>query len=441
MSLMNIIRCDLPQGDYLVHKWQPAAGNPNRQNQIRLGSSLRVRPGEAAVFFYTAKPGEKPIDVIQGPADLILQTKNLPILASIVGLAYGGDSPFQAEVFFVNLGQATQFKWGVEWFDAFDPRFPDFPVPVSATGTVTFSITDVEGFVKVQRLDNLAPTDLARQIRPRIVNAIRTNLVMLASAKNIPLVQIGARISEVGEALTPKMGEVLGTFGVKLSDFVIESIELKKNEDGFIDLMRVTRDLQRKLVEAQGAAAVANVTDAQRMQSVHTEDALKIQREAARLQMQSGFLPTHQINLQADVARTAAESLGKIGSGGGGGGGGMGSELGAAAIAIGMGGALSNVFASQIASTVPGRVGAPPPPPPPIVPPPPPPVEEFIHVSRSGAVIGVFPRQEIAVRVSRGEFTYNDMAWKAGLPGWGPLFQVIGGGGSPPPPPPPPPSV
>jgi membrane protease subunit (stomatin/prohibitin family) len=434
MSLMNIIRCDLPQGDYLVHKWQPAAGNPNRQNQFRLGSSLRVRPGEAAVFFYTAKPGEKSIDIIHGPADLILQTKNLPILASIVGLAYGGDSPFQAEVFFINLGQATQFKWGVEWFDAFDPRYPDFPVPVAANGTVTFAISDVEAFVKVQRLDSLAPMDLARQIRPRIVNAIRANLVTLASAKNIPLVQIGSRITEVGEVLTPKIGDVLVTFGVKLSDFVVESIELNKDSEGFQDLMRVTRDQQRKLVEAQGAAAVANVSDSQRMQSLHTEDSMQIQREAARLQMQTAFLPTHQINLQADVAKTAAHSLGQVGSGGGGGG--IGSELGVAAIAIGMGGALSNVFAGQIASTVSGRVGTPPP----IAPPPLSPVPEpdLIHVSRGGTVIDVFARDEVLSRVARGEFSYSDMAWKAGLPNWIPLYRILGGGAPPPIPPPPP---
>ncbi len=429
-----------------MHKWQPENGNPNRQNQIRLGSSLRVRPGEAAVFFYTAKPGDKPIDIIQGPADLILQTKNLPILAGIIGLAYGGDSPFQAEVFFINLGQATQFKWGVEWFDAFDPRFPDFPVPVSVTGTATFDIADIEAFIKIQRLDSMTPTDLSRQIRPRIVNAIRSNLVNLASAKNIPLVQVGARISEVGEALTSKMGEVLQTFGVKLNDFVIESIELNKESEGFKDLMQVTRDQQRKLVEAQGQAAVDNVKDSQRMQSLHTEDVMRmqrghtedgmsIQREAARLQMQTAFLPTHQINLQADVAKTAAESLGKVGSAGGGGG--IGAEMGVAAIAIGMGGALSNVFASQIASTVPARVGTPPPVTPLMTTQPTP--EEFIHVSRGGTVLGVFVRSEIPARVSRGEFTYNDLAWKTGLPGWGPLFQILGGGGSPPPPPPPPP--
>ena len=84
-----------------------------------------MRAGEVAVFFYSAGGGASPMDYIEGPADLKLETKNLPVIANIIGLAYGGDSPFQAEVYFINKGQAPQLKWGVPYFDAFDSR-PEF---------------------------------------------------------------------------------------------------------------------------------------------------------------------------------------------------------------------------------------------------------------------------------------------------------------------------
>jgi membrane protease subunit (stomatin/prohibitin family) len=439
MSILNTLRCDLAQNEYLIQKWQPSSGASNRQNQIRLGSSLRVRPGEAAVFFYTAKAGEQPLDIIRGPADLILETKNLPVLASIIGLAYGGDSPFQAELYFINLGQATQFKWGVEWFDAFDPRYPDFPVPVAASGTVTFSISDVDAFMRVQRLDQLKPADLARQVRPRIVAAVKASIVTLALAKGIPLVQLGSRIADVADSLAPKVRETLAAFGVTLSDFVIENIETDKTSTGFSDLMRVTRDQTRAHVETQGEVGRQNLRDSQVIQSGHLEQSLAIQREEMQrlqsLQTQTAYLNTHQINLQADVAREAAASLGKVGSGGGGHGG---SDLGAAAIAIGMGGALGGVFASQIASTIPTRVGTtpgavPPPPPPGATPPPPPPV----HIARAGTVIGVFSRPELLHRVNDGTLSYRDSAWHEGMPGWIPLAQLLNPSAPPPPPPPP----
>ena len=77
-------------------------------------------------------------DFIEGPFDQILKTANLPVLASIVGLAYEGGTPFQAEVYFINLAKIIQVKFGVPFFDVYDPRFADFGVPVAVRGTGRF---------------------------------------------------------------------------------------------------------------------------------------------------------------------------------------------------------------------------------------------------------------------------------------------------------------
>ena len=79
---MDEIRCDEPS--YLIWKWHPAGvqlGKGNRENAIRWGSSLRVKDGEVAVFVYSQYDGTAQED-IEGPCDLILNTENLPILAS-----------------------------------------------------------------------------------------------------------------------------------------------------------------------------------------------------------------------------------------------------------------------------------------------------------------------------------------------------------------------
>ncbi len=99
---MNQIRCD--ESSYLIWKWCPkdSQEGSNRENAIRWGSSLRVKDGEVAVFVYKQENGLMQ-DYIEGPFDKIIETKNFPVLASIVGLAYGGGTPFQAEVYFINL--------------------------------------------------------------------------------------------------------------------------------------------------------------------------------------------------------------------------------------------------------------------------------------------------------------------------------------------------
>lgn len=112
-GLMDSIRCD--ESAYLIWKWHPSganARNNSRENAIRWGSSLRVKDGEVVVFVYKQKDRIMQ-DFIIGPFDQIIKTVNFPVLASIVGLAYDGGTPFQAEVYFINLAQIVQIKLGV----------------------------------------------------------------------------------------------------------------------------------------------------------------------------------------------------------------------------------------------------------------------------------------------------------------------------------------
>lgn len=465
MSVLNVIRCDLPQKDYLVWKWQPEQGSPSRQNQIRLGSSLRVRAGEVAVFFYSTGGGASPIDYIEGPADLILETKNLPVLANIIGLAYGGDSPFQAEIYFINKGQATQLKWGVPYFDAFDHRFPDLPVPVAANGTITFSIADVKRFVEVQRLENFDPDKLREQILPQLRTVIKSNIVNLATARGIPLVQIGGRVEDLSIILQPTAAKVLEGYGVALRNFVVEGVEIDKKTGGFFDkLMTVTLTQVVENIETQGDMGRRNMEASQRINAEHVKESLAIQREQLekrqKLQTESDFLPTHQVNLQADVAYRAAQSLGEIGSGGGGGGdgggGGVFGGLGAAAITMGMGLPVGAAFGQQIVSGIQKtggaafggtagncphcnapfqsgakfcvNCGAPfvPTSAPASTPAPAPSANLQIHVARGKQPQGIFTLDDVNRKIGLGEFIRTDLGWYLGQAQWQPLPTIPG---------------
>lgn len=81
-------------------------------------------------------------DFIVGPYDDTIKTANFPVLSSIVGMAFGGESPFQAEVYYINLQGSNQVRFAVPYFDVADPRLPDYPVPVAVRGTMTFALED-----------------------------------------------------------------------------------------------------------------------------------------------------------------------------------------------------------------------------------------------------------------------------------------------------------
>ena len=172
-GFFDVIRCD--EHDYLIWKWHPSGvelGKGKRETAIRTNSVLRVKDGEVAVFVYKQKDGTMQ-DYIVGPFDQTIKTGNFPILSRFVGLLYEGDTPFQAEVYFINLAKVIQVKFGVPYFNVCDPRFLDFPVPVAVRGTVNFKIEDYKSFIKFHRLDSFELSTLQNQIRDTINRQVK----------------------------------------------------------------------------------------------------------------------------------------------------------------------------------------------------------------------------------------------------------------------------
>ena len=192
-GMMDVIRCD--EQEYLVWKWRPSgeANSTKKENAIRYGSSLRVKDGELAVFVYQQKDGSMQ-DFIVGPYDQTIKTANFPILSSIVGLAFGGASPFQAEIYFINLSGNIQVKFGIPYFDVFDPRFMDFAVPMAARGTITFNVTDYKGFIKLNRLINFELEDFNKQIKDAVTKYVKGIITNIPSEKGIPVLQMEKKL-------------------------------------------------------------------------------------------------------------------------------------------------------------------------------------------------------------------------------------------------------
>jgi len=322
-GLMDVIRCD--QQQYLIWKWSPTGETSNKENAIRYGSSLRVKDGEVAIFVYKQKDGTMQ-DFIEGPFDETIKTANFPILTSIVGLAFGGASPFQAEIYFINLAGNIQIKWGIPMFDNFDPRFPDFGVPTTARGSLTFNITDYKAFIKLNRMIGFSIQDFTNQIKSGLIGKIKSVLIDAPTKNGIPVIQIERKIEEIGEFAKIKLNELLSDFGVNLKRLDIESIEIDKESEGYQELKAVTKDLQSQTLKAQTDVNIKNLIDTQEINKENTEETLRIQREemqrAQKLKTESEYLKTHQVNIQGDILKTAAESLGQMGNmdlGGGGG--------------------------------------------------------------------------------------------------------------------------
>lgn len=318
-GLMNVIRCD--EQEYLVWKWRPegqAANTTSRENAIRYGSSLRVKDGEVAVFVYKQKDGTMQ-DFIVGPYDDTIKTANFPILAGIVGLAFGGESPFQAEVYFINMAGIIQVKFAVPYFDVFDPRFLDFAVPMAARGSITFQIEDYKAFIKLHRLIDFNLEEFKNQIKDTVKKYVKGFITNVPSDNQIPVLQIERKVMEISDMIQQKFEPAfINDFGVKLKRFDLSAIDPDKESEGYEELRRLTAGQQAKTIEMQTDINLKNMQDTQRINAENMEETMRIQREesqrAQRLQSESNFINAHAINQQAEVLKTGAQNLGQMGS-------------------------------------------------------------------------------------------------------------------------------
>lgn len=414
-GLMNVIRCD--QQDYLVWKWRPldqALNSTTRENSIRYGSSLRVKDGEVAVFVYKQKDGTCQ-DYIVGPYDDTIKTANFPVLSSIVGLAFGGESPFQAEIYFINLAGIIQVKFGVPYFDVADPRFLDFVVPVAAGGTITFNISDYKNFIKLHRLINFDIEDFKQQIASAVTRRVKNTITNAPFDYNIPLVQLERKIEDINDIIAKKLKTDLEEdFGVNLKRFDLSRLETDKESDGWQELRRITAGTQSDTILAQTQVNIQNMQDMQAINAQNMQETLRIQREEAqraqRLQTESNYMGAHALDQQAAVLQTAAQSLGSMSSMGDGGGmnpagmmtgmmmgGAMGSQM--AGMMNAMGNAMNGQFNNQMNT-----------------PPPPPNVQYMLSVN--GQQAGPFNMQQLQQLVQQGQMTPQIYVWKQGMQNW-----------------------
>lgn len=405
-GIMNQIRCD--ESSYLIWKWRPKdpQEGSNRENAIRWGSSLRVKDGEVAVFVYKQKNGLMQ-DYIEGPFDKIIETKNFPVLASILGLAYGGGTPFQAEVYFINLAHVIQVNFAVPFFDLYDPRFLDFGVPTAVRGKVTFNIRDYKEFIKLHRLNSFDLDTFQVQMRDSVARYVKATVANAPAEKNIPVVQIERALSTINEMVENNVRERLERdFGVNVSAVDISTIEIDKTSDGYKQLMSVTKDVAATRVKAETEDYVERI---------------RIQREegqyAMHKQTQSANIGAFQVEKQTEVGIAGAEALGHMGENGagsvnlGGNGGGFNPTAMMAGMALGgavgqnIAGTMNNMMGGMNQVAQPGAV--------------PPPIPTIAyHVAINGQAAGPFDASTLAQMAFAGQFNADSLVWKAGMAQW-----------------------
>lgn len=400
----DVIRCD--EVNYLVWKWHPTGANPGeskRETAIRTNSILRVKTGEVAIFVYKQKNGTMQ-DYIVGPYDEKIKTKNFPVLSSIIGLWYEGDTPFQAEVFFINTSMAIQTRFGVPYFDVVDSRFPDFPVPVAVRGALTFNVEDYKTFGNYHQMVNFNIEDLKNKINASVTRYVKEVVTNASSEHDIPVIAIESKIDFINEKVELYVKDrLLDLFGISVTGIDISAIEVDKGNESYIELKRVTKDISTIKAETE----------------LHNyQEELRIKREEGQYSQRMGTrqsnIGAYQTEIGGQVGIAGAEALGKMGEKGAGNIDLGGQNAGFNPVSMMAGMAVGSAVGKNIAGTFDNSINqnSTKQSVPPAVP-----ITTF-YVSKDGKPVGPFDLDTLRSMVVSGNLSPDSFVWKEGMPEW-----------------------
>ena len=211
-ELIDIVQWIDDTNDTMVYRFE------RYNNQIKFGAQLTVREGQAAVFVNEGKIA----DIFQ-PGMHTLETKNLPVLSTLQGWKYGFNSPFMAEVYFCSMRQFTDLKWGT--MNPIILRDAEFgPVRLRAFGTYVMRVSDPAVLIR-----QIVGTD-GRFTVDEIVNQLRNLIVSrfaeIVGQSKIPVLDMAANYSELGDFLTKRIALEFQSYGLELTKLLVENISL-----------------------------------------------------------------------------------------------------------------------------------------------------------------------------------------------------------------------
>jgi membrane protease subunit (stomatin/prohibitin family) len=218
MALLDRIKFD-GSPELLVWKYP--------KENIVLGSQLIVNESQEAIFF---KNGQA-LDLF-GPGAVTLHTNNIPLLQKLVNLPFGGDTPFAAEIFYVNKVAKLNYKWGTQSpIPVQDPKY-NVLISVGAYGQYGLKVVDSRLFV-TQLVGTMPVWDsgkVADYFKGLIITKVKDSIAKYVVRKGISIVELSAFLDELSTFATDAIRDELNRFGIELINFFVTSISIPDDE-------------------------------------------------------------------------------------------------------------------------------------------------------------------------------------------------------------------
>jgi membrane protease subunit (stomatin/prohibitin family) len=378
MSL-HVIKWDNP-GDELVWRFP--------DNELSTMSQLIVNESQTAILF---KGGQR-CDIF-GAGRHSLSTQNIPILGRLLALPFSGNSPFSAEVYFVNQTIPLNLKFGTPVPLQLEDPVYQVVVPVRAFGQFGLQIEDPGVFVHkiVGANSGINQSALVEYFKGILISRLRSKIAQTIVRQKIGVLEIETMLDEISRQIEQEFAPDYAEYGLGIRAFRIMSISVPEDDPTVLELKKAKATAARRRIEGT----------------------------------------TYAQERQFEVLETSA---GNEGAGG---------AFASIGTGLGMGQAIALMAQQNIGVAGPApftpqeNLG--------VSPPfsasfPPPVLAFFIHMN--GHQMGPYSLSVLSQGVASGQFNPQSIVWRQGMNSWMPASQVpeLQGMFAPPPPGTPPPN-
>lgn len=343
-------------------------------NDLRLGSQLVVYTAQTAFF---VKGGQICDEFTTGT--YTLKSENLPILNKLINIPFGGKSPFQAEVWFVNQVTRLDLKWGTPTpIQLEDPKY-HIIVPVRAFGQYGVKIVNPRLFLEtlIGNMNSFTADSIDSYFKGKLVSNLSSIIAQKIIRDQISILDVNAFLMDISEHCNAEINRQFEKYGINLVDFSIMSINVPQDDSSFI-----------KLKDAKAVMARIDLTGRD----------------------------IYQMERSFDVLDKAAENTG------------AGAQVMGFGVGMGIGNVMNGVANSSINTN-------PQPTPPPV-----PQTTYYVYVN--GQQIGGQTVAQIDSMRAQGLINDDTLVWTTGMANWAPLKSVPALASTcPPPVPPVPPQI
>jgi len=279
MALIDVAKLDA---------WQDRLVNKFPISDLKLWTQLIVRPGQVAIFVKGGKT-----EAVYQQGTYTLKSFNLPILNHLINLPFGGESPFSAEVWFINTLVILDNKWGTPTALMLEDPFYKIVVPLRAYGQYGISILEPEvfynrmiGSLKLFQTDQLHAYFLG-MISSHATEIIADELV----SRQIQLLQLPTHLPELSQALTERLKPCFREFGVELVNFYLISINFPESDSAIQALKTVSQKRMQLSVLGKEIYAFDRTLDFLDKAAVNPGDSGSVMNAALGLGVGLGVLP------------------------------------------------------------------------------------------------------------------------------------------------------